>query len=649
MKEDNQNKNRKQKKRPQQNALIMILLSILLIIAYFYNNPALPPKLGFPKHLNIGAAIWKNFLILFAYANYVLYLLIGKAVYLFPIFIFMLARGRYHKKHYRHHERIIAFWIWILINISLIFSLFDLLSGAETAMNGGWIGHQGISFFYGISSKFLTTILMITITLLTLHKMGIGNFFSFSKFDASHLEKMENIFMRFVDRLLYNIENYFKGMTSFWKETTKPAQQLPGERGKNTPTQPEGATEIEIPEPEFIPSSKAKNIFDQCEKNIRIDYDIAPPPSTILESATEIHDIDEKSTRQQIARTIEQKFAEFNISGKIVDSQKGPKVTRYELKLDPGQKIKQVTQLADDLALAIGSKSVRFEIPVPGTNSIGIELPNRKPRTVQFNHLIRKSDFLTNQKPLDILLGMDIVGRIVMANIAEMPHLLIAGATGSGKSVFLNSVLCGLLFKNKTSSLRLILIDVKRTELTPYQHLPHLLCPVLTEVAEATEALYWAIHEMDERYKKLEKTKTRHINEYNERISSQSEKLPFILIIIDELADLMMQSDKRLEDSIVRLAQKARAVGINLVVATQRPSVDIITGLIKANFPARAAFRVSSMVDSRVILDENGAERLMGKGDMLFKSAEDFHLQRRHAAFISTDEVNQVVQYWQNK
>ena len=312
--------------------------------------------------------------------------------------------------------------------------------------------------------------------------------------------------------------------------------------------------------------------------------------------------------------------------------------------MSPSVKISNVENLTKDIALVLCSKDIRFEITIPGKNTIGIEIPNRKSKTVHFNKFIRDNNFISEQKNLVFPLGVDITGKLKYVDISGMPHLLVGGATGSGKSVFLNTLLSSLLFNNTTYSLRLILIDMKRTELTLYNKIPHLLCPVITDPNDTADVLTWLIDEMEKRYEKFSKKGVRNLDEFNDEIFNKEKRLPNILLIIDEMADLIMQSGKYVENSIIRLAQLARAVGIHLITATQRPSVKIITGEIKANFHSRIAFKVFSNSDSRVILDVAGAEKLVGKGDMLYRSHGT--LQRYHGGYISTDEVKTIVNYW---
>ncbi len=321
-----------------------------------------------------------------------------------------------------------------------------------------------------------------------------------------------------------------------------------------------------------------------------------------------------------------------------------PRPGGYHVRVSPapGVKINKVASLADDLALALKTRSVRIVAPIPGKAVIGIELANPRRQTVYLRQILSADVFQKGKGELLLALGQDIVGQPVVTDLARMPHLLIAGATGTGKSVGLNSMICSLLYRLGPDKLRLLMIDPKRIELSLYDGIPHLIHPVVSEPKEATRALRWAVMEMERRYQLLEEAHARNVSGYNKQAE---EPLPYLVVIIDELADLMMVSSKEVEASIARLAQMARAAGMHIIIATQRPSVDVLTGLIKANFPARISFKVSSKVDSRTILDTMGAERLLGNGDMLFLPPGTSNLERIHGAYVSEAEIMKVVEF----
>jgi S-DNA-T family DNA segregation ATPase FtsK/SpoIIIE len=343
------------------------------------------------------------------------------------------------------------------------------------------------------------------------------------------------------------------------------------------------------------------------------------------------------------ARTIQETLANFNIDVDMEGANIGPRVTQFTLKPSTGVKLTKITALENNLALDLAAQSIRIEAPIPGKKAVGIEVPNVKPAMVRLSSIIMSREWAEINSPLGFAIGKDISGTPITGALDKMPHLLIAGQTGSGKSIMINSIITSLLYRNTPSDLKLILVDPKRVELAPYNDIPHLLTPVITEPEKCISALKWAVAEMDRRYKELAESGRRNIAEYNKQ--NHEHAMPYVVIIIDELADLMMMAARDVEALIVRIAQKARAVGIHLVLATQRPSVDVITGLIKANIPARIAFTTSSQVDSRTIIDQVGAEKLLGQGDMLLLTADMPKPKRLQGAFISDDDSKKVTDF----
>jgi len=343
------------------------------------------------------------------------------------------------------------------------------------------------------------------------------------------------------------------------------------------------------------------------------------------------------------AEIIQNTLGEFSIGVAMGEIRVGPTVTQYSLKPDKGIKLSRITGLSNDLSLALAAHPIRIEAPIPGKALVGIEVPNQKAARVSLRELLESKEFRQRQHNLMIALGKDVAGKVWFADLPRMPHLLIAGATGSGKTVCINTILMSLLYQNTAADLRMIMVDPKRVELTLYNGIPHLLAPVITNIAKTVNALKWTIGEMDRRFEVLAQSKKRDITSYNQKYPNK--KIPQIIFVIDELADLMATAANEVEAGIIRLAQMARAVGIYLILATQRPSVDVITGLMKANIPARIAFSVASQIDSRTILDTPGAEKLLGRGDMLFQTAELSKPVRIQGAFVSEDELKHVVNY----
>ena len=347
------------------------------------------------------------------------------------------------------------------------------------------------------------------------------------------------------------------------------------------------------------------------------------------------------------ATKLQKTLYSFGVSAKVENVSVGPAITRYELKPAEGVRVSKIANLADDIALNLAAETIRIEAPIPGKQAVGIEVPNKEKETVHLREILESKEFQENKSKLTIALGKDVAGNPQLADIAKMPHVLIAGSTGSGKSVCINTIITSIIYNAKPSEVKLVMVDPKVVELSVYNGIPHLLIPVVTDPKKAAGALAWAVQEMDDRYNKFASKGVRDLKGYNKAIEKEGGigKLPQIVIIVDELADLMMVAAKDVEEAICRLAQKARAAGMHLVIATQRPSVDVITGLIKANIPSRIAFAVSSQVDSRTILDTVGAEKLLGKGDMLFFPSGAPKPSRVQGTFVSDEEVEKIVDF----
>ncbi len=384
-------------------------------------------------------------------------------------------------------------------------------------------------------------------------------------------------------------------------------------------------------------------------------------PSPDLLRPAPRHERIEEDELKECAHAIEQKCQEFEVSGRVTQINPGPVVTTYEFKPEAGIKYSRITGLADDLCLALKAESILIE-RIPGKSTVGIEVPNANRQTIALREQIESAEFVNSPSKLTLALGKDLIGRNRVSDLSQMPHLLIAGSTGTGKSVFLNSLILSMLYKATPDELKVVLVDPKRLELGLYEDIPHLLAPVVTDPKIASNVLRNATREMEGRLKLLAARGVRNIDQYNrtfqksqslslfdETDNSEHKPLPYIVIVIDELADLMMVDTTNVEESITRLAQMARAVGIHLILATQRPSVDVITGLIKANFPARISFRVASKVDSRTILDANGAESLLGRGDMLYLPAGSARLNRMHGPLVTEDEITAVCDHWRSQ
>ena len=388
------------------------------------------------------------------------------------------------------------------------------------------------------------------------------------------------------------------------------------------------------------------------------------PSLSLLSMPAQPEDLITAEDLTQEASLLVAKLADFDIQGHVTEIHPGPVVTTFEFEPAPGVKVSQIVSREDDLAMALRAQRIRILAPIPGKAAVGVEIPNRRRRTVYLREVLSSAQYEASDAALKVPLGVDVVGQPFVADLTKMPHLLVAGATGSGKSVCLNAIITGLLFQHDSSTLRFVMVDPKMLELSAYNGIPHLVMPVMTEAKKASRALRWAVAEMEKRYKLMATCGARNIAAYNEKVAAglvpaafderrdkdvPPERLAYVVVVVDELADLMLTAPQEIEEPVARLAQMARAVGIHLLLATQRPSVDVITGVIKANFPSRMAFQVASKTDSRTVLDANGAENLLGNGDMLFMPAGRPEPYRIHGAYVSEDETARVVEFWKAK
>ncbi|EAF3627222.1 DNA translocase FtsK [Listeria monocytogenes] len=408
--------------------------------------------------------------------------------------------------------------------------------------------------------------------------------------------------------------------------------------------QKEEAQEINVQQPVEVEAEQTNSVREAQVTTASYPTNYEFPSFSLLHPPVSKREDDSWLQMQQ--EMLDETLENFNVQASVVNRTQGPAVTRFEVQPEKGVKVSKITNLTDDIKLNLAAKDIRIEAPIPGKSTVGIEIPNQTSRPVMLSELMNTEAFQSSTSPLTAALGLDISGTPIITDLQKMPHGLIAGATGSGKSVCINSLLVSLLYKATPDQLKLLLIDPKMVELAPYNRIPHLVSPVITDAKAATVALKWAVEEMERRYQLFSHTGVRNMEKYNEYASHPDhtgEKLPYILIVIDELADLMMVAPNDVEESISRIAQKARACGIHMIVATQRPSVDVITGLIKANIPTRVSFSVSSQIDSRTILDASGAEKLLGKGDMLFLPSGASKPVRLQGTFVSDEEIDAVV------
>jgi S-DNA-T family DNA segregation ATPase FtsK/SpoIIIE len=433
--------------------------------------------------------------------------------------------------------------------------------------------------------------------------------------------------------------------------------------------EPESPCDVLQPPPEEVeiekrPRKRIVPVEEKPRARVSFPSDYQVPPFSLLDNVSQKATKAGKEALRENSKTLENKLADFGVVGKVVEINPGPVITRYELEPASGVRISKILNLADDLALALKAVGVRILAPVPGKAVVGIEIPNTMRETVYFKEIVGREEFAESRSKLTLALGKDIAGKAIISDLAKMPHLLIAGSTGSGKSVLINALICSILYKAAPSEVKFLMIDPKRLELSFYDDIPHLLYPVVTDPKKASLVLQWTVGEMERRYAMLADMGVRDIDGYNQKVEAEMQSaqggrgkkaddeagdewqtLPYIVVVIDELADLMMVSSREVETSITRLAQMARAAGIHLLVATQRPSVDVLTGTIKVNFPARISFQVSSKIDSRTILDTMGAERLLGMGDMLFLRPGTSKLERVHGCYLSEAEIRRITAF----
>jgi S-DNA-T family DNA segregation ATPase FtsK/SpoIIIE len=507
----------------------------------------------------------------------------------------------------------------------------DSYEGAGGIVGSGIYG--GVYWTAGMVGVALTLVMLYAVGLSLVTGIGFGLAFAKSRDTANSLAERRRERKKQIEIEDKNLGKPVKQRKDVRKPEPQGVVDLYPELDRETegPSLPweQKAEELEVVLPQEIQASGL------TENRVPEPGEYVPPSISLLSLGRGGPENDAEGT----SRRLTQALSDLGVKAQVIRAVVGPRVTRYELRLGSGVKVGKVSNLQQDIAYALAATEVRILAPIPGKSAVGVEVPNTRPATVTLGDVFQEYPE-GNDWALPVGLGKDISGRAVFLDLAEMPHLLVAGTTGSGKSVMLNGLLTSLLMTTDPRQVKMVLIDPKRVELSMFGRVPHLITPVVTDVKKASNALGWAVAEMERRYEVLEKMGVRSLEGYNARSENQ---MPYVVVVIDELADLMMQAASKVEDAIIRLAQKARAVGIHLVVATQRPSVDVITGMIKANIPSRIAFAVSSQVDSRVILDGPGAEALLGMGDMLYKPVSAARSSRVQGAFISETEVEKVV------
>lgn len=590
--------------------------------------------------------------------EYLLSFLFGNIRFITPIVL--LAFAWYVIKDYDYDYRkthgIGAFLLFISLS-GIMHMGYDVMDMWNEALKGNGGGVFGMfawvlkSYTGSIASWVILIGLVIVSTLLIFNTSITGFIFlhkklfeSFGSVGRMIIESVKFLFVPNAHKTAMEVEGDYED----YAEYEEGEEELPAKAGffkrKKIAEGEENEDEEEYDdveetegEPADLSQQEEQSADDVWAKKVIVRN--LPSPNLLTAKKSKPTSGDIKSNAQVIQDTLK----EFKIEVEMGEIRVGPTVTQYSLKPAKGVKLSRITTLSNDLALALAAHPIRIEAPIPGKSLVGVEVPNEKTAMVSFKELLESKEFASRPHNMMLGLGKDVGGKTWFADLPRMPHLLIAGATGSGKTVCVNTIIMSLLFQNTAEKLRMIMVDPKRVELTPYNGIPHLLTPVITNTQKTVNALRWAVGEMDRRFEVMSQSHSRNIDSYNEKFPKHL--MPHIVIVIDELADLMATAASEIEAGIIRLAQMARAVGIHLIIATQRPSVDVITGLMKANIPARIAFSVASLIDSRTILDSPGAEKLLGRGDMLFQTAELSKPVRIQGAFISEQEMKRVVEY----
>lgn len=608
--------------------VLTLLVGIIILVSLFSHSPWDPSPF---THISAGSREVNNILGLFgSYLSDILIQIMGLSAYLFPVVLLIYGIKKILGKAGYHRPAVFTAMFVILI---LAFSSLSALIFGKPAsgnLSGGLIGFyvtKASVKFLSVPGSYILFVPLLIVTLMYLVPFSLVN-----------------LLVAIKERIVSGSKSLPMIKPSFKKKKEKRHPRIKEDTLPEIPDK-QGHLPLNYPEKKAKPVEKVSGKYELPAIELLND----PPPSKTRPSKEELLEVSE---------LLEKKLLDFSIEGRVTYVSPGPVVTMFEFQPAPGIKINRVVSLTDDLAMAFKSSSLRIS-PIPGKATLGIEVPNKDREDVFLQDILTSDTFRKAHTKLTIALGKDIFGTPVTANLEKMPHLLVAGATGSGKSVAINTMILSLLYRATPSEVKLLMIDPKMLELTAYEGIPHLIMPVVTNPKEASGALRKIVFEMERRYRLLSETGSRNIEAYNKKLRSgelpmsiadteigdaQREPLPYIIVLIDELSDLMLIAAYEVEDSIARLAQMARAAGIHLILSTQRPSVDVITGVIKANFPSRIAFNVSSKIDSRIILDTYGAERLLGKGDMLYMTPGK-KLVRIHGAYVSEEETRNIVNF----
>lgn len=617
----------KEKRINEIQGVILIAAGLIILASLVSFTPF---DLGFyTSHPNFPP---KNFIRTFgAYFSGIIFFLLGWSSYLIPAVILFLGVKLFKQEKPDLRLPKLIGLLTLLLSVSSLIGTFDFKNSSAMFSRAGFIGYLISRFttvYFGQLGSSILFLTLITLSFALVTDILISTFF-----------------LNITERIKPFFSAFFKFKKSAFLNKPKLVFQKKPEKKEvdESPVKPKISPAAVIkPAPNIQIKAKTEpgNQIKPKPQDLKIgDYNL--PTLDLLDSPPPVEARQIKDDLQANARILEETLDDFGISVKVTDIERGPVITRYELEPAPGVKLNRIVVLGDDIALAMKAQSIRIVAPIPGKARVGVEVPNTQSSLVYLKELLSSVDFQKSGSKLTLALGKDIAGHPVITDLAEMPHLLIAGTTGAGKTVCVNTLILSLLYRYGPEDLKLLMVDPKMVELAPFNGMPHLLCPVVTDAKKAAIALNWVVSEMEERYQLLAKAGARNISSYNEK----QPKIPYIVVIIDEMADLMMIARDQIESEITRLAQLSRAVGIHLIMATQRPSVDVITGVIKANFPARISFKVASKVDSRTVLDMNGADKLLGRGDMLFLRPGEAKITRAQGALVSDKEIERVVEF----
>lgn len=623
-------------------ALVFACSLALVTLALYSFSPEDP---GF-NHQSVAGHKTQNLVgTLGAYVAGGLVDLCGAAAWLWPVFFALAAAMLFFPAFRPPWLRWVGgILLAVLFPIWVHFGALHLGMPGTGMAGGGFVGRSLYAMLQRIFGNYGFVLVAVCLTL-------IGGRLLFGMSYRALMEKCA-LWLEPLRRLIRSL--------SAWRRSRSGKAEVPASvQPPRTPARPRPSTEdARREEPRAVPKPATPKPVKPVSHTSQAGSGGSLPPIDLLAPVPASRISIPKAVLDRQSQALTACFADFGIQGEVQGVQPGPVITMFEFKPAPGVKVSRIANMSDDLALALKARAVRIVAPLPGRDTVGIEIPNDQRQIVYLREILDDPAFADTKAQLPLALGMDIQGHPKIADLARMPHMLVAGATGAGKSVCLNCLLLSIIYKHDPEHVKLLLVDPKRIELAVYGTLPHLVHPVVTDMHLAKNALEWAVYEMEQRYEAMARTGVRHITTYNQKLAEMGDDrpedmrdlkpFPYLIIVVDELADMMMTAAKEVEGSIVRLAQLARASGIHLILATQRPSVDVVTGIIKANFPSRIAFQVSSKHDSRTILDGIGAEYLLGHGDMLFKLSGG-NIQRVHGAFVGDDEIARVVQYWEKQ